>query len=154
MYKDVSVNEADLGDEWYSFARIGDDLYGFVPTGLGNPLGLQAIFSDVDYGTFKPIGGRYAADKSAVFHSSQKYPLVSARPDNFLVKEFGRFEFGISNDGVYHDGKLLDGIDPESMVVDEFVVYDENTLWRDGGSCHFTNFVPGELDKKDTYTKC
>lgn len=140
---------------------VGNDVYTFFSTAFGTDTTIQKI-DGADANTFAYVGGDYAKDKDNVYYfggilgTNLSTILAEANPSDFKIyypNPEDKFYLGVDSDSVYYKSKLLEGIDPKTMVIEKgtTIIKDNDTIWFGSGNCSFRDFRQGDFSEIETY---
>jgi hypothetical protein len=158
-----SYGDHARGHYFVRYIRHNDTIYGITQKSLGYQY-LETL-ENVDRDTFEYLGWGYAKDKNNIYFSlgsaeamqgvdpltahlvkvSWNDPRNTGAAHGFLVDK-GR---------VYHNGKLLEGVDPNNMKIfnNGSVLQSGDTYYFYSG-CHFPMFMPGSAEEAKDFYNC
>jgi hypothetical protein len=150
--KEPQPRFAIVNDQVRTF--IGNEFFG-IETRVG-------IIEEADPASFEYIGGHYssyAKDKNRVYHFdglSDATILQEADVDTFNIyypDPKDKSHLGIDTDSVYFKDVWLEGIDPNTMVVQDAlgIIQDTDTVWVLAGNCHYMTYREATFEELPTY---
>jgi hypothetical protein len=139
----------------------------FTPMGEGLSL-TPVTWYNTPPNEFRYIGGDYINDGTSVIFLGNRFskPMLVSNADISTFRTISPTPknggvsqdiFGLDSKAVYYDGKILDGVDPESVNFESHpnfvmpVVFDEDTYWYPEGGCDGADYRSGTKEELETY---